>query len=271
MWLGASRGFSQPSLPPPFPGFVLKFNDDFTSFTGGPTGTTSGWETCRIDGTRHNPDNGAQEYSGDATIGINPFSIVGSNLIITASKASVTGANPAGQLYNSGTITSAASFHMQYGYFEIRSQVPAGAGLWPAFWMENVDESGNFEIDLYEFIGNPTSLFETMHYSVAGNGTQDQRFVTLPFDASTAMHVYGIDWEPTGITTYIDGIAQQTWAGGLGGMNQAAHIIIDNGVGGFFPGNPDPGATYFPSLHIIDYVRAWASPNSINIGGTRAL
>jgi len=37
--------------------------------------------------------------------------------------------------YMSGILTTQSSFSQKYGYFEIRSKIPVGTSVWPAFWM----------------------------------------------------------------------------------------------------------------------------------------
>ena len=37
--------------------------------------------------------------------------------------------------YISGMLTTQNSFAQKYGYFEIRSKIPVGVAVWPAFWM----------------------------------------------------------------------------------------------------------------------------------------
>ena len=42
----------------------------------------------------------------------------------------------------------------EYGVFEIRMKVPAGRGLWPAFWLNPQDQKWPPEIDVVEIVNN---------------------------------------------------------------------------------------------------------------------
>ena len=71
--------------------------------------------------------------------------------------------------YTSGRIKTQGLFDQQHGRIEARIKLPAGAGLWPAFWMlgSNIDEvpwPGCGEIDIMEFVGQrPEEVFGTLH------------------------------------------------------------------------------------------------------------
>src|SRR5579871_6822795 len=80
------------------------------------------------------PGNKEAEYYSDPSVGENPFSLSGGVLHIAA-KPAAAGSNPYGLPYDSGLITTYKSFSQLYGYFEVRAELPAGTGLWPAFWL----------------------------------------------------------------------------------------------------------------------------------------
>ena len=40
-----------------------------------------------------------------------------------------------GNSYTSGRVTTAGGYEQGYGRYEARMKLPAGQGLWPAFWM----------------------------------------------------------------------------------------------------------------------------------------
>lgn len=218
--------------------------------------------------------NGEQECYVDSSVGINPFSTTpgGKGLRITASKASVTGANPLLLPYNSGMIESRTIFNMQYGYFEIRAKLPSGGqGLWPAFWMAL---PGGFtaatEIDILEMLGNaPTVIYQNVHFGTTASPSQTGPVTTTITDSSAGYHQYSVDWDPTNITFYIDRV-QTYQVSTPTGFNVPMTILANVAVGGTFPGNPD-GTTGFPTFMDIDYIRVWSNASSTNISGTRVI
>ncbi len=119
-------------------GYKLTFDDEFNSFSSnGPsnpsiTGGTGTWDTTYSYGERHLNDE--QEFYSDPTVGVNPDSASGGVLDIHAAPAT-SATNTGGLPYTSGVITTDHSFNQEYGYFEMRAELPQGAGLWPAFWL----------------------------------------------------------------------------------------------------------------------------------------
>lgn len=263
-------------LTPPFPGYVLKFNDDFNApFTGNPNGNgPNGWRTTYAWGSRSNGGTGELQEYCDSTIGINPFTQSGSVLTITASLASVTGANPDGKTYNSGILVSDQSFWMQYGYMECRFKLAAGQGFWFAFWMlaninGAVTQIYNAELDGFEAVSNDTgNLYSTLH-SGAGGATSDGPWPIPVTDWSANFHTLGVDWDATNIKIYVDGALKHTFSTPAT-LQQQMYMLFDFAVGGSFPGNPD-GTTVFPGSCQIDFIRAWANPSTVGVGGSLAI
>jgi len=186
----------------------------------------------------------------------NPFKASGGVLTITAAPA-----DPAaqsyllGQQYTSGMISTVSSFSQTYGYFEIRAQVPAGKGLWPAFWLLSPSGKWPPEIDVMEVLGNnPTELFSSIHSGVQGNviSTIDK---TVTGDLSTGFHTYGVNWQRDYIAWYLDGREIHRTAT-PSDMHEPMYLIANLAVGGNWPGSPD-ATTVFPAEFKIDYIRVY--------------
>jgi len=216
------------------------------------------------------PANHEAEFYSDSSVGQNPFSVNNGVLTISATPAAP-GSNPYGLPYDSGVISTQDSFSQEYGYFEMRAQLPAGAGLWPAFWMIPKDGSFSSELDVFEQLGNDTkTIYQTAHDWAGGDAQTGQQIFTGP-DSSTGFHTYGVDWEPDKTTFYEDGKAQGsvvTPAGMKTPMIMMANLAV--GGAGSWPGAPD-GSTKLPAQMNIDYIRAYATANTTNVSGRAAL
>ena len=210
---------------------------------------------------RTNAGNAEQEYYSDSSVGVNPFSVTNGALDIAAapsSNPSATGGLP----YTSGIITTYGSFQQTYGYFEMRAKLPAGQGLWPAFWMLPSDRSWPPEIDVMEMLGQqPTVLHSTVHSNSTGAHTMSAVWAIEP-DLSAAFHTYGVDWEPQDITFYFDGTAIGQVAT-PSDLDKPMYMIANLAVGGSWGGYPD-GTTIFPAHMDIDYIRAYSNAPSAN-------
>jgi beta-glucanase (GH16 family) len=240
------------------PAARLAFSDEFNglSLYEGSSGT---WKSTFYYGDRTLPGNGEEQYYVDPgynNIGLDPYRTEAGHLTITAQRApEALKTQLGGQDYISGMISSEQSFSMQYGYFEMRAQLPAGAGLWPAFWMLPVDGTGPAELDVMEVLGqNPKILYVTAHSNATGVKTEAQGR-KLVADMSSGYHTFGVDWGPQVITWYFDGAAAMQIATPAD-MHGPMYMIANLAVGGYWPGSPD-ASTPFPAEMKIDYIRAY--------------
>jgi len=108
--------------------------------------------------------------------------------------------------YISGILTTQGSFSQKYGYFEIRSKIPVGTGVWPAFWM--LADNGGWppEVDVMEGRGQrPGDMVMTTHWRIPT--TQIIESCGFDFsvpDASTGFHDYGVLWMRDRLVYFID-------------------------------------------------------------------
>jgi beta-glucanase (GH16 family) len=148
-------------------------------------------------------------YGGRSTtpLRLNPFSVRDGILSIVASRTP-----PAlkpvlfNNEYTSGILTTQSKFSQKYGYFEIRSKIPIGIGVWPAFWMLADDGGWPPEIDVMEGRGQrPGDLVMTTHWRIPATGRVEScGFDFQRADAATAFHDYGVLWQRDRIIYFID-------------------------------------------------------------------
>jgi beta-glucanase (GH16 family) len=242
------------------------FDDEFNSFSSSPTGSSAVWSTSMDYGNRTLGSNGEQEYYSDNSVGYNPFGIQNGVLDITAQPTSVAGANALSLPYDSGAITSQGSFSQLYGYFEINAELPAGQGLWPAFWL--LPENGQWppELDVFETLGNdPSTLYFSTH-----SGVQATQGTTLNVaDTSQGFHTYGVMWGPQTVDLYIDNLEVASMPTPPD-MNLPMYMVANLAVGGYWPGDPN-SSTKFPATMQIDYIRAYAYPGMAGGTGSAAI
>ncbi len=170
------------------------------------------------------------------------------------------------QPFLSGVITSYDSFRFRYGRVEARARMPAGKGLWSAFWLLNAyynqDQPEDPEIDIIEAIGDQTSVANhAYHYFADFNDdgfhnslvSNEGRAVISDFSAD--FHTYRVDWEEGRIVWYVDDVETHRLEGDQVSDEQM-YIIANLAVGGTFPGPADE-TTPFPARYEIDYIRVY--------------
>jgi len=153
-----------------------------------------------------------------------------------------------GHSYASGIVTSLNRDKFSYGYFEIRAELPKGQGVWPAFWLTN---DSTLEIDVFEMLGHkPDRQYMTLHRN---DKTIYQGVYNGP-DYSAGYHTYAVDWQPTYVHWYIDGVLRASYNHKM--PADPLWICLNTAVGGVWPGSPD-ASTKFPQSYDIDYVRVF--------------
>jgi beta-glucanase (GH16 family) len=192
-------------------------------------------------------------------------------LVISARREDFSGPDGAKFLYTSARMKTQGLFAQAYGRFEARIRLPAGQGIWPAFWMlgENIDTDGwpkCGEIDIMENIGKePGTVHGSLHGPSSTHATSDlTNTVTLPAGRKLSgnFHVYAAEWEPGVVRFYLDSSLYATFtsaqwpAGGIWVFDHKFFLILNLAVGGNWPGAPD-GTTVFPQTMQVDYVRAY--------------
>jgi len=188
--------------------------------------------------------NELQYYAPDA------FQVSGGLLRITAEPRP-----QQGYAYSSGIITTKNIFAQKYGYFEMRAQLPAGQGLWPAFWLLHSGPAGGDEIDIMEMLGHdPNTIYVSNHWHDEANQLQGQTQPVTSADFSSGLHTFGLNWTPDKLAWYVDGVkqAESTDHVPAGPM----FILANLAVGGTWPGYPD-ATTPFPAVMSIDYIRVY--------------
>lgn len=156
-----------------------------------------------------------------------------------------------------GPDDSLPRFTFQYGYFEARVKVPAGAGLWPAFWLLTPTQRPP-EIDIMEVLSRRPSRVELhYHYTDSAGVVQDYGASWDDGDFSAGWHTFGLEWRPDAIVWYVDGVQRSIYRGNYVAA-EPLYLILNLQVGNSnsWSGAPD-ATTVFPAYYDIDYVRVW--------------
>ncbi|HEV1993280.1 MAG TPA: glycoside hydrolase family 16 protein [Candidatus Acidoferrum sp.] len=253
--------------PPPATGFTLVWSDEFNGADGS-SPDASKWTYDTGVGGNGWGNNELETYTNRTK----NAQIQGGNLVITAAKE--TYADPSDSVtrnYTSARLKTQGLFSQAYGRFEARIKIPAGQGMWPAFWMlgnniSSVSWPKCGEVDIMENIGKEPG---TVHGSLHGPSTVSQTSdataaFSLPASQKFAddFHLYAVEWEPGTVRFYVDAnlygtFTQSQWsAGGTWTFDHPFFIILNVAVGGDWPGSPD-NTTVFPQQMLVDYVRVY--------------
>jgi beta-glucanase (GH16 family) len=238
------------------------FDGGYDVASGTYLGATWGLAKRTLSGTGEEEIYVDSSYAGTGTtpLGLNPFTIKDGVLNITANRIP-DAMQPLlyDRKYYSGVLTTRASLVQRYGFFEMRARVPAGQGLWPAFWMIAADKQWPPEIDVLEVVGGqPTQMVTTTHSANATGGDVPSGCRTTLADATTKFHNFGMLWTPERIVYYIDRVPVAQLATPAG-VDKPMYMLLNLAIGGRMAGPPD-ATTPFPSSFEIDWVSAYSLP-----------
>lgn len=179
-----------------------------------------------------------------------------------------------GSPFTSGKIKTLGKFGHTYGRYEARMRLPNGSGLWPAFWMLNVNNNWPMtgEIDIMEYRGDQTSSTHgTLHYGSAWpNNQYDGGGYNLPTgNFYSEWHLFAVEWDDNEIRWFLDDVKFKTETRNPNSLNPAStddpwpwtsdfYIILNLAVGGWFTGVTDAAdVQLIKATFEIDYVRVY--------------
>jgi beta-glucanase (GH16 family) len=254
---------------------VRTFNEDFEgpeSFWDAQRNPAGRWKTNYFFGVQDSSPAGAEsrtlapndelEYYGDPHAGTGSFEWKGGKLAIVGKPNPFAGdPRTGGKPYLSGLITTEKSFTQTYGYFEARIAMPAGKGLWPAFWLlprprmegGNAMNPGEQEIDVVEAIGEPGKIYHNVFTDDDGQKTSNLRGYQTNADL-TRPHNYGVLVTHDEIVWYFDD--HEVRRRPNTDFHAPTYMLLNLAIGGTWPGTPD-SSTPFPAVMTIDWVRAY--------------
>jgi beta-glucanase (GH16 family) len=177
-----------------------------------------------------------------------------------------------GYQYTSAKFTSSGKYEPTYGRLETRIKLPAGKGLWPAFWAlgTNIGDVGwpaCGEMDIMETVGDQLTM---NHGSLHGPGYSGSSPLTGTFTLPNGatfdddFHVFAAEWEENVVRFYVDDNLYETRTpadvppGKKWVYDHDVFMILNVAVGGTWPGDPDN--SIFPRSMAIDYVRVYERP-----------
>jgi beta-glucanase (GH16 family) len=190
-------------------------------------------------------------------------------LNIVAKKETFTDQNVTKQ-YTSARLNS--KFAFKYGRVEIRAKLPTGVGTWPAIWTlgKNITETGGFwstthgttawpacgEIDIMEHWGsNQNYVQSAMHTPSSFGNTANLGGQTIP-TASSAFHVYTLDWTADKMEFSVDGVKHYTYNPSVKNsstwpFDKEQYILLNLAIQGNIANN------FVEDALVIDYIRIY--------------
>jgi beta-glucanase (GH16 family) len=244
-----------PALLPGEPGGEVVFFDDFSA----PTLNRDVWNVV-VTGQWVN--NEQQAYVDDSTT---VYTVRGAEAEGAHDGALVLRARPRkgyrtaeGRTFDfvSGRINTRGKFEFAYGTAAARMRLPAGPGLWPAFWaLGNGRWPDTGEIDMMENVGDSTWVSSALHGpGYSGNTPLVERYHLPAGQDITGWHVYSVDWSPDSLVFRVDGAESYRVSRpmveryGRWAFDEPKYLILNLALGGAYPEGVNQVHTPYPGL-----------------------
>ncbi len=181
--------------------------------------------------------------------------------------------------YTSARLNS--KFAFKYGRVEFSAKLPTGNGTWPAVWLlgKNINEDGAYwdnlgfgktnwpacgEIDILEHWGGNQNFVQSAIHSLSSfGGTVNLGGQTIN-TASTAFHVYSMEWTPEKMVFSVDSNIHYSYNPTVKNAStwpfDAEQYFILN-----FAIQPSIEANFTQGALEIDYIRVYQENNTTNL------
>lgn len=181
--------------------------------------------------------------------------------------------------YTSARLNS--KFAFKYGRVEFRAKLPTGNGTWPAVWLlgKNINEDGAYwdslgfgkanwpacgEVDILEhWGGNQNFVQSAIHTPSSFGGTVNLGGQTIS-TASTAFHVYAMEWTAEKMVFSVDANIHYTYNPTVKNAStwpfDAEQYFLIN-----FAIQPSIAANFTQGALEIDYIRLYQENNTTNL------
>lgn len=243
-------------------GSTVLWEDQFNG-SGAPDPSKWGYQTGRWGAS-----SGEQQYY---TNSINNAAQSGGSLNVTARRENPPDGQWAPKNFTSARVVSMGKRSVAPPVrIEASIKMPSAQGLLPAFWLLGLQPGGEYswpsqgEIDVVEIPGMYGPSFN-LHGPAKSNANQDVKAGGGMNPVGGGFHTYRIDWLPTSITWFVDGVARysltQAQYEAKGGNWRAfsgawPHYILFNvAVGNNWVGKTQAWTPY-PQTMSVDWIRA---------------
>lgn len=171
--------------------------------------------------------------------------------------------------YTSAKITTRGKMDAAPGRVAARIKLPAGQGLWPAFWMLGASFPATpwpdcGELDIMEYRGsNPAATSSAVHGpGYSGNTPFVHAHALERGTFADDFHTFAVEWDSLRVRFFVDESVHYTVTRGelerFGRpvLGQSFFVILNLAVGGTFDGDPRSDAV-LPATLLVDYVRVY--------------
>ena len=200
------------------------------------------------------------------------LTVAGDLLSITALRQTVVGATtpfnpePSSFDYTSGRIESLTHFSGSQKKPNVRMaarlKLPAGYGMWPAFWSYGDPWPTQGEIDIVEARGQLPNEFSTAYWYGRRSGVNQVQNSAVTIQTGTSLtdcwHVYEVIWGKDNLTYLFDGQVIDVKSGGFipSMFRKQQRVTLNLAVGGNFFPNLNPSLIE-PGVLQADWVKVF--------------